>query len=110
MTIALRARKSCDQHVGPKGTDDTHHVGKRNVFTAPVLKCFLRSFREAKVRDTREALLDAVVAVRCQQFQRADNAEFVEQPGAKFVLAAFAASERHRSEEHTSELQSRPHL
>src|SRR6266496_1123570 len=97
MPVALGAGKAGNKNIWAEGANDAHHVGKWDIFAAPVLKCFLGSLRKTEVGDTREALLDSVVTIRSQKLQRADDAKFVEESGAKFVLSAFAASQRHEN-------------
>ena len=49
------------------------------------------SLGKAEVGHAGEALLNSVIAVGAQQFQGAQNTEFIEQITSDFVLATFAA-------------------
>jgi hypothetical protein len=59
--------------------------------TLPLLKCFRRILGKSEISHLGEALFHAVVAIRSQQFQRAQDAEDIEQIAANLVLPAFAA-------------------
>ena len=91
--IALGSRESRHQHIRAELPNHPHNICERNVMSLPLLKCFLGIFRIAEVRYPREALLDAVVAVGGQHFERAQHAQLIEQVAAGFVLPAFAAGQ-----------------
>ena len=60
----------------------------------PLLKSFVGGFGEAEVGDAGKALLHAIVFVRFQQLQGAQDPQLVGKIAAYFVLPTFAASER----------------
>ena len=68
--------------------------------TLPFLKCFFGILGKTEIRNPREALLDPVVPVGPQQFQRSQNAQHVEQIAAYLVLSALAAIQRQQQGVH----------
>src|ERR1700693_1660794 len=59
--VTVGAGKAGYQHVGPKGTNHSHHVPKRNIMALPLLERFRGILGKAKIRNPSEALLYAVV-------------------------------------------------
>src|SRR5579863_7197627 len=93
VAVVFGAGESRDQNVGAKSPNHAHHVGERHVVASPFLESFFGGLRIAEVGDAGEALLDSVVFVGGEEFEGAQDSEFVEESGAEFVLSAFAASE-----------------
>ena len=96
MPVPRRARKSCDQYIGPKRSNHPHHVSERYVVSAPFRKSLVRAFRKPKIGHAREALLDPVIFICSEQFQRPKHAQHVRQITADLVLATLAAIQGHQ--------------
>ena len=73
MPIAFRSREPRHQHIGPKLANHPHYVGERDIVPLPLLKCLFGTLRITKVRHLRESLLDSVIAVGREHFQRAQH-------------------------------------
>ena len=58
---------------------------------APLVQSFLAGFRKTEVDSGRPILIDAVIAVRGQQFLGAHQAQCVVKIGRHGILSAFAA-------------------
>ena len=94
VAVALIALKARDQHQRPLEANDVDDVAK-DVVPAPFVERFVEPLREAVVDDGREVLsIDAVVAVRDEQFLGPDQADGVEEFRADGVVPRFAAVQR----------------
>ena len=77
VSVALGSGEARHQYIGAEGSDHPHHIAERDLVTAPLGKSLVGAFGKAEVGDPREAFLDAVILVRCQQFQGAQHAEHI---------------------------------
>src|SRR5258707_9381936 len=93
VAVVVGSRESRNQNVGAEGADYADDVGEGDVVASPFLESFFGGLRVSEVGDAGEALLDSVIFVGGEEFERAQDAEFVEETGAEFVLSAFATSE-----------------
>ncbi len=66
------------------------------VVAAPFGESLIGVLRESKIRHAREPVLHAVILVGREQFLRTQHAKNIGQIAADFVLAAFAAIQRHQ--------------
>src|ERR1700733_15679811 len=101
VSVTIGARKAGDQNIGPKSANHPYHVTERDIVALPLLKCLVGILGEAKIRNSREALFHAVVAICSQEFQRPQNAKDVEQITAHLVLSAFTAIQRQQQNRRT---------
>src|SRR5690348_1889386 len=94
VTVARRAAEAAGQHVWPEDADCADDVTECNVVTVPFIEGFFRCFGVAEIHDMAEALLHAVVLVRLEKFERAQDSQLVGSLCSELVLPAFAASDR----------------
>ena len=91
MAVAAVALEPSADHVGTESANHSHDVVERHVVAVPHLECFFRSLGKSKIGSSGETLFDGVVTVGRKQLQGANDAEFIQEIAANFVLAAFAA-------------------
>src|SRR5262249_9463994 len=82
-----------NQDVWAKLANDANDVLQWHIVSAPFLKCLLSNFGVSEIGHPRKSLLNSVVAVGSQKFERAKNPKNIEQAAAFFILPAFAARE-----------------
>src|SRR5579872_1325073 len=101
VSVAIGTRETRDQHIRSELANDTDDVRERNVVTAPLLKSFFRRLRISEVGNAGEPLLDSVITIGGEQFQRTQYSELVGKGVAGFILSTFASSERQQKGFHT---------
>src|SRR5208282_2841249 len=70
VAVARAALKARANHIRAESANHAHHVAQRDIVTAPLLEGLFRRLGETKVGDAGEALLDSIVAICGQQFER----------------------------------------
>src|SRR3989449_11644325 len=107
--VARSAGEDRHDDLRPEPADHRDHVDQQRV-PGPETERLVGGLGEAEIVRAREELAGAPPAARRARLLRAEDAELGAELRPDQVLPAFAPAERERSEEHTSELQSRLHL
>src|SRR5581483_6807058 len=94
VSIARSSAEARHKYVGTECANHANHIAERDVMSAPLLECLFRSFRKSEVGHARKPLLDSVVLIGSQEFQRAQHSQLVGESVARFVLSALAARQR----------------